>query len=47
MVDADRRSPEAKAELRLAATGGVETAVEMIDTVYRLSGTTGIFGSTV
>jgi alkylation response protein AidB-like acyl-CoA dehydrogenase len=35
--------PEARIELRLAASEGLETALTVIDHIYRVSGTTGIF----
>ncbi|MGH2611368.1 MAG: acyl-CoA dehydrogenase family protein, partial [Tepidiformaceae bacterium] len=38
-----RATPEQRARFRLAILHGVDTGVEAVDTVYRLSGTTGIF----
>ncbi|MEX1104165.1 MAG: acyl-CoA dehydrogenase family protein, partial [Dehalococcoidia bacterium] len=37
-----RATPESRARARLAIIHGVDTGVEAVDTVYRLSGTTGI-----
>jgi alkylation response protein AidB-like acyl-CoA dehydrogenase len=38
-----RATPEQRARFRLAILHGVDVGVEVVDTVYRLSGTTGIF----
>ncbi len=38
-----RATPEQRARFRLAILHGVDVGVEAVDTVYRLSGTTGIF----
>lgn len=39
-------SADAKADVRLAATAGIDAAVEVIDSVYRHAGTSGIFTHT-
>jgi alkylation response protein AidB-like acyl-CoA dehydrogenase len=39
-------TPEMRADARLAAIAGVDAAINIIDTVYRISGTTGIFAGT-
>jgi alkylation response protein AidB-like acyl-CoA dehydrogenase len=44
-AEAGALSPEARADLRLATVSGVETAVEVIDMLYHVAGTSGIFGN--